>query len=69
MAGPSRLKLGGLVEGMCPNVLAQEFLRSVNCKPWGYVALHVALVIHIYLIDFKIIVIKLHGSLLKFTQC
>ena len=50
MAGPSRLKLVGLVEGMCPNVLAQEFFRSVNCEPWGYVALHVALVRHIYLI-------------------
>ena len=46
MAGPSRLKLVGLVEGMCPNVLGQEFFRSVNCEPWGYVAL----VRHIYLI-------------------
>ena len=26
MAGPSGLKLGGLVEGMCPNVLTKEFL-------------------------------------------
>ena len=30
MAGPSGLKLGGLVEGMCPNVLMKEFFRSVN---------------------------------------
>ena len=26
MAGPSKLKLGGMVEGMCENVLAKEFL-------------------------------------------
>ena len=24
------LKLGGLVEGMCPNVLTKEFFRSVK---------------------------------------
>ena len=30
MAGPSGLKLGGLVEGMWENVLAKEFLGSVN---------------------------------------
>ena len=30
MAGPSGLKLGGLVEGMCPNVLMKEYFRSVN---------------------------------------
>ena len=30
MAGPSGLKLGGLVEGMCPNVLTKEFFRSVE---------------------------------------
>ena len=30
MAGPSGLKLGGLVEGMCPNVLTKEFFRSVK---------------------------------------
>ena len=30
MAGPSGLKLGGLVEGMCPNVLMKDFFRSVN---------------------------------------
>ena len=30
MAGPSGMELGGLVEGMCPNVLTKEFFRSVN---------------------------------------
>ena len=30
MAGPSGLKLGGLVEGMCPNVLLKDFFRPVN---------------------------------------
>ena len=30
MARPSGLKLGGLVEGMCLNVLTKEFFRSVN---------------------------------------
>ena len=30
MAGPSGLKLGGLVEGMWENVLAKEFFGSVN---------------------------------------
>ena len=30
MTGPSGLKLGGLVQGMCPNVLMKECLRSVN---------------------------------------
>ena len=30
MAGPGGLKLGGLVEGMCPNVLMKNFFRSVN---------------------------------------
>ena len=31
MAGPSGLKLGGLVEGMCPKVLMKEFFRCVLC--------------------------------------
>ena len=63
MAGPSGLKLGGLVEGMCPNVLMKEFFRSVNGR--GKMAAkrqdfstcdncepwgYVALVRHIYLI-------------------
>ena len=30
MAGPSGLKLGGLVEGMFPKVLTKEFFRSVK---------------------------------------
>ena len=30
MAGPSGLNLGGLVEGMCSNVLTKEFFRSVK---------------------------------------
>ena len=30
MAGPSKLKLGGMVEGMCENVLAKEFFGSDN---------------------------------------
>ena len=30
MAGPSGLTLGGLVEGMCPNILTKKFFRSVN---------------------------------------
>ena len=30
MAGPIRLKLGGMVEGMQENVLAKEFFGSVN---------------------------------------
>ena len=30
MAGPSGLKLGGVVEGMCLNVLTKDFFRSVN---------------------------------------
>ena len=29
MAGPIKLKLGGMVEGMCENVLAKEFFGSV----------------------------------------
>ena len=50
MVGPSELKLGGMVEGMCQNVLAKEFFGSVNIlvhqdqadgphvtsfRPWG----------------------------------
>ena len=30
MAGPIGLKLGGVVEGMCQNVLAKKFFRSVE---------------------------------------
>ena len=30
MAGPSELKLGGMIEGMGENVLAKEFFGSVN---------------------------------------
>ena len=30
MAGPRRLKLGGLVEGMVENVLVKKFFGSVN---------------------------------------
>ena len=30
MAGPIRLKVGGMVEGMQENVLAKEFFGSVN---------------------------------------
>ena len=30
MAGPSELKLGGMIEGMCENVLAKKFFGSVN---------------------------------------
>ena len=30
MAGPIGLKLGGMVEGMCENVLAKEFFGSVE---------------------------------------
>ena len=30
MAGPIRLKLGGMVEGMGENVLAKEFFGSVD---------------------------------------
>ena len=30
MAGPSKLKLGGMVEGMWENALAKEFFESVN---------------------------------------
>ena len=30
MAGPSGLKLGWLVEGMCPNFFTKDFIRSVN---------------------------------------
>ena len=30
MAEPIRLKLGGMVEGMCENVLAKDFLGSVE---------------------------------------
>ena len=30
MAGRMRLKLGGMVEGMCENVLAKEFFGSVE---------------------------------------
>ena len=30
MAGPIKLKLGGMVEGMCENVLAKEFFGSVE---------------------------------------
>ena len=30
MAGPSQLKLGGMVESMCENVLVKEFLGSDN---------------------------------------
>ena len=30
MAGPSGLKLGGLVEGMCPNIHTKDFFRFVN---------------------------------------
>ena len=30
MAGPIRLKLGGMVEGMQENVLAKEFFGSVE---------------------------------------
>ena len=30
MAGRIRLKLGGMVEGMCENVLAKEFFGSVE---------------------------------------
>ena len=30
MAGPIKLKLGGMVEGIAENVLAKEFLGSVN---------------------------------------
>ena len=35
MAGPSRLKLDGLVEGMCPNVLAKEFLVGLVKQKWA----------------------------------
>ena len=30
MAEPSGLKLGGLVEGICLNILTKKFFRSVN---------------------------------------
>ena len=30
MAGPFRLKLGGMIKGMQENVLAKEFFGSVN---------------------------------------
>ena len=30
MAGPSGLKLGVLIEGMCKNVLVKEFFGSAN---------------------------------------
>ena len=30
IAGPSELKLGGMVEGICENVLAKEFFGSDN---------------------------------------
>ena len=30
MAGPIKLKLGGMVEGIAENVLAKEFFGSVN---------------------------------------
>ena len=30
MAGPSRLKLGGLVEGMCLNVPTKEFFLDLS---------------------------------------
>ena len=30
MAGPSGLKLCGMIEGMCENVLAKKFFGSVN---------------------------------------
>ena len=30
MAGPIGLKLGGMVEGMCENVLGKEFFGSDN---------------------------------------
>ena len=30
MAGPSRLKLGVVIEDMCENVIEKEFFRSVN---------------------------------------
>ena len=30
MAGPSGLKLGGMIEGMWENVLANKFFGSVN---------------------------------------
>ena len=30
MAGRIRLKLGGMIKGMCENVLAKEFLGSVK---------------------------------------
>ena len=36
MAGPMGLKVCGMVEGMCENVLAKEFFGSVNVD-WGQV--------------------------------
>ena len=30
MAGPIGLKLGGMIKGMCENVLAKEFFGSVE---------------------------------------
>ena len=30
MAGPRGLKLGGMIEGMCPNVYVKKNFRSVN---------------------------------------
>ena len=35
MAGPSGLKLGGLVVGMCPNILMKEFLVGVAKRKWA----------------------------------
>ena len=37
MAGPIRLKVGGMVEGMQENVLAKEFCQSVEVD-WGQVS-------------------------------
>ena len=30
MAGPRELKLGGMIEGMCPNVWVKKYFESVN---------------------------------------
>ena len=37
MAGPIRLKLGGMVKGMYENILPKEFFGSVNVD-WGQVS-------------------------------
>ena len=34
MAGPSGLKLGGLVVGMCPNILTKDFQVGVAKQRW-----------------------------------